>query len=389
MIPFVDLKAQYHSIKDELSAAALRVLESGQYVLGSEVQSFELEFAAYCGTEAGVAVNSGTSALHLSLLAAGVGPGDEVVTVPFTFVATVAAIVYTGARPVFVDVEPHSLTMDVSMLERAIGPKTKAIVPVHLYGQMAEMDAILEVARARRVIVIEDAAQAHGADYKARRAGSLGQLGCFSFYPSKNLGACGEGGMVVTSDPEYARKVRLLRDWGQESKSEHVLGGFNYRMDALQAALLRVKLRHLEEWTNKRRAHAALYNQLLDGSKVVPLSLQPERRHVYNVYCVRTARRDLLRERLRERAVQTAIHYPVPVHLMGAWCGNQYRLGDFPVAERAASEVLSLPVYPELEDSAIRELAEIIAELGPAIEIDPAAGFSSGLVQGGRRPNPV
>jgi len=364
MIPFVDLKAQYQSIKDELSAAALGVLESGQYVLGPEVQSFEQEFAAYCGAESGVAVNSGTSALHLSLLAAGVGPGDEVVTVPFTFVATVAAIVYTGARPVFVDVEPHSLTMDVSMIERAIGPRTKAVVPVHLFGQMAEMDAILEIARARRVIVIEDAAQAHGADYKTRRAGSLGQLGCFSFYPSKNLGACGEGGMVVTSDPEYVRTLRLLRDWGQESKSQHVLRGFNYRMDNLQAALLRVKLRHLEEWTSKRRAHAALYNRLLDGSKVMPLGLRPDRRHVYHVYCVRTAQRNLLRERLSERGVQTAIHYPVPVHLMEAWCGNQYRVGDFPVAESAASEVLSLPMYPELEESAIRGMAEIIAEFG-------------------------
>ncbi|MBZ5608251.1 MAG: DegT/DnrJ/EryC1/StrS family aminotransferase [Acidobacteriia bacterium] len=377
MIPFVDLKAQYQSIKDELSAAALGVLESGQYALGSEVQFFEREFAAYCGTESAVAVNSGTSALHLSLLAAGVGPGDEVITVPFTFVATVAAIVYTGARPVFVDVEPHSLTMNASMLERAIGARTKAVVPVHLYGQVAEMDPILEIARARRVVVIEDAAQAHGADYKGRRAGSLGQLGCFSFYPSKNLGACGEAGMVVSSDPEYLRTLRMLRDWGQESKYRHVLRGFNYRMDNLQAAILRVKLRHLEEWTIKRGAHAALYNRLLDGSRAVPVGLRPERRHVYHVYCVRTAQRDLLRERLRQRGVQTAIHYPVPVHLMEAWCGNQYRVGDFPVAERAASEVLSLPMYPELEESAIRRTAEVIAELGMSMQTEPPGGFSS------------
>jgi dTDP-4-amino-4,6-dideoxygalactose transaminase len=377
MIPFVDLKAQYESIREEVSAAALRVLESGRYALGPEVMAFEQEFAAYCGAESAVAVNSGTSALHLSLLAAGVGPGDEVITVPFTFVATVAAIVYTGARPVFVDVEPHSLTMDVSMLERAIGPRTKAIIPVHLYGHMAEMDAILEIARARRIAVIEDAAQAHGAEYRGRRAGSMGNLGCFSFYPSKNLGACGEGGIIVTSDPAYARALRMLRDWGQESKYNHVVRGFNCRMDNLQAAILRVKLRHLEEWTQKRRAHAALYDRLLNGSRVMPQGVGPERRHVYHLYCIRTAQRDLLRERLRERSVQTEIHYPVPVHLMEAWCGKQYRAGDFPVAEQAASGVLSLPMYPELEESAIRGTAEIIAELGRAVQAEPPASLRS------------
>jgi len=373
MIPFVDLRAQYRSIQDELSAAVLGVLESGQYALGPEVQSFEREYAAYCGVESAVAVNSGTSALHLSLLAAGVGPGDEVITVPFTFVATVAAIVYTGAKPVFVDVEPHSLTMDASQLERAMGPTTKEIVPVHLYGQMAEMDAILEIARARRVAVIEDAAQAHGATYQGERAGSLGSLGCFSFYPSKNLGACGEGGMAVTNDPELARTIRMLRDWGQESKYRHVLRGFNYRMDNLQAAILRVKLRHLDEWTRKRRGHAALYDQLLAGSKTVPVGLGPERSHAYHIYCVRTARRDFLRERLRERSIQSEIHYPVPVHLIESWCGNEYRVGDYPVAERAAAEVLSLPMYPELEESAIRRTAETIAELGCVVQAEPSA----------------
>jgi dTDP-4-amino-4,6-dideoxygalactose transaminase len=257
--------------------------------------------------------------------------------------------------------------MDIRQVEALINNKTRAIIPVHLTGQAVDMDPLLEIAERHRVPIIEDAAQAHGAEYKTRRAGSLGQLGCFSFYPSKNLGACGEGGMVVTSDPEYVRTLRLLRDWGQESKSQHVLRGFNYRMDNLQAALLRVKLRHLEEWTSKRLAHANLYNRLLDGSKVIPLGLRPHRRHVYHVYCVRTAQRNLLRERLRERGVQTAIHYPVPVHLMEAWCGNQYRVGDFPVAESAASEVLSLPMYPELEEGAIRGMAEIIAEFGRAM----------------------
>lgn len=364
MIPLVDLKAQYQTIKDEVSCAALRVLESGHYALGPEVQSFEQEYATYCGAASAVAVNSGTSALHLALLAAGVQPGDEVITVPFTFVATVAAIVYAGAKPVFVDVEPHSLTMDASQLERAIRPKTKAIVPVHLYGQVAEMDTILQIARARRLTVIEDAAQAHGAEYRGRRAGSLGHMGCFSFYPSKNLGACGEGGIVVTDDPKYVSTLRMLRDWGQQSKYRYLLRGFNYRMDNLQAAILRVKLRHLEDWTARRRAHAALYDQLLSGSRVIPVGAVPEGRHVYHLYCVRSAQRDLLREHLLARGVQSEIHYPIPIHLIEAWCGNDYRQGDFPVAERAASEVLSLPIYPELEEGAIRRIAGFVAELG-------------------------
>ena len=268
VIPFVDLKAQYASIKSEVNAAIQGVLDSCQFTLGSEVAAFEEEFAAYCQAKHGIGVNSGTSALHLALLAAGVGPGDEVITVPFTFVATVAAIHYTGARPVFVDIDPRSFTMDVKAIEAAITPRTKAILPVHLYGQPADMDPILEIAKRHGLVVIEDAAQAHGAEYKGRRAGSMGDMGCFSFYPGKNLGAYGEGGMVTTDNPEFARTIRMLRDWGAERKYEHVLKGYNYRLEGIQGAVLRVKLRHLEAWTEGRRAAAAHYDRLLAGSGV-------------------------------------------------------------------------------------------------------------------------
>ncbi len=246
MIPFVDLKAQYQSIKPEVDAAIQGVLDSCQFTLGSEVAAFEQEFAAYCQTKLGIGVNTGTSALHLALLAAGVGPGDEVITVPFTFVATVSAIDYTGAKPVFVDIDPQTFTMDAAQLEAAITEKTKAIIPVHLYGQCADMDPILAIAKRHGLIVIEDACQAHGAEYKGRRAGSMGDMGCFSFYPGKNLGAYGEAGMVTTDNPEFARTIRMLRDWGAEKKYHHVLKGYNFRMEGIQGAVLRVKLRHLE-----------------------------------------------------------------------------------------------------------------------------------------------
>jgi dTDP-4-amino-4,6-dideoxygalactose transaminase len=362
VIPLVDLKAQFHCLREELSAAALRVLESGHYALGPEVEAFEREFASFCGADHAVAVNSGTSALHMALLSAGVGPGDEVVTVPFTFVATVAAIVYTGARPVFVDIDPVTFTMDASALSRAITPRTKAIIPVHLYGQMADMNPILDIARAHNLTVVEDAAQAHGATYHSRRAGSLGDFGCFSFYPSKNLGACGEGGIIVTNDPGHDRTLRSLRDWGQSSKYNYTLRGFNHRMDNLQAALLRVKLARLDHWTALRRAHAAAYDSLLAG---LPLALPTEleqRLHVYHLYVIRHPGRDSLRTALRERGVQSEVHYPIPVHLIEAWCGHDYSPGDFPVSERAAAEVLSLPLYAELDDSSLRHVATSVRE---------------------------
>ncbi len=363
MIPFLDLKAQYADIRNELDAAVLGVLASGHYVLGEEVAAFECEFAAYCGVEHAVAVNTGTSALHLALLAAGVGPGDEVVTVPFTFVATVSAVCYTGATPVFVDVDRLTLTMDPAQLEAAITPRTKAIVPVHLYGQMADMDPIVEIARRYGIPVIEDACQAHGAEYRGRRAGGIGLSGCFSFYPGKNLGACGEGGAVVTGDAGQAARLRMLRDWGQSRRYHHELKGYNYRMDALQGAILRVKLKHLDDWTEARRAHALRYANLLSGSDLVePPSEVLDRRHVYHVYAVRSQRRDELRARLEATGIQTGLHYPVPVHLQPAHADLGYRAGDFPVSEAAAEAVLSLPLYPEMTQEQVRCVVAAIHE---------------------------
>lgn len=348
MIPFLDLKAQYLTIKPEIDAVINRVLESSQFVLGEEVAKFEDEFASYCDARYGIAVNSGTSALHLALLAAGIGPGDEVITVPFTFLATVAAIGYTGAKPVFVDIDPQSFTMDVNQLENVITDNTKAIVPVHLYGQPADMDPIIDIARQNNLIIIEDAAQAHGAEYKKRRVGSIGDLGCFSFYPGKNLGAYGEGGMVVTNNPDYARTIRMLRDWGAERKYEHVLKGYNYRMDGFQGAILRIKLRHLESWTVLRRKHAKRYNELLIDSSILTPKEMPYSRHVYHIYAVRTSQRETLQQIFRTREIHTGIHYPIPVHMMEAHADLGYHAGDFPCSEQAASEVLSLPMFAEL-----------------------------------------
>ncbi|MBZ5679391.1 MAG: DegT/DnrJ/EryC1/StrS family aminotransferase [Acidobacteriia bacterium] len=359
-IPLLDLKAQYHSIKPEIDAAIAAVLESGQFVLGSEVSAFEKEFAAYCGTSECIALNSGTSALHLALLAAGVGPGDEVITAPFTFIASVAAVGYVGARAVLVDIDPSSFTLDPAAIEKAITARTKAILPIHLYGQTADMDPILEVARRHGLIVIEDAAQAHGAKYKGRPAGSLGDIGCFSFYPGKNLGAYGEGGAVTTNHPQYASTIRMLRDWGQDRKYHHALRGFNYRMEGLQGAILRVKLRHLEQWTDARRAHAMQYDQLLANSGVETPKQMPWARHVYHVYTVLTDNRDELKAELEAEGIQTAIHYPVPAHLQPAFADLGYRTGAFPHSEVASRRVLSLPLYPELSAQAIWEVASAV-----------------------------
>jgi dTDP-4-amino-4,6-dideoxygalactose transaminase len=362
MIPLVDLQAQYRSIKPEVDAAIQRVLDSAQFILGDEVAAFEREFAGDCHAAECVAMNSGTSALHLALLAAGVGPGDEVITVPFTFVATVSAIVYTGATPVLVDIDPVRYTIAPSAIEPRITPRTKAIVPVHLYGQPADMDPILEIARRRKLVVIEDAAQAHGAEYNGRRCGSIGDIAAFSFYPGKNLGAYGEGGAAVTSNPEYARTMRVLRDWGQERKYEHRLKGFNYRMDGIQGAILRVKLRRLESWTEARRSRAALYERLLKDAGVATPVAAAGVRHVYHVYTVRAAERDRLRGALAERGISSGVHYPIPVHLQPAHADLGHRAGDFPHAERAAAEVLSLPIFPELSDAQVQEIAGAVRD---------------------------
>jgi dTDP-4-amino-4,6-dideoxygalactose transaminase len=366
MIPFVDLQTQYRALKPEIDAAVLQVLEQAQFILGPAVASFERDFAAYCHSREAIGVNSGTSALHLALLAAGIGPGDEVITVPYTFVATVAAIEYAGARPVLVDIEPEYWTMDPAKLEAAITPKTKAVVPVHLYGQPADMDPILAVARAHGVVVIEDAAQAHGSEYKGRRCGSMGHLGCFSFYPGKNLGAYGEAGAVVTDDPEMANRIRLLRAWGEETRYEHKYKAFNYRMDGIQGAVLGVKLRHLEQWTEARRQHAAEYARQLAGSGVTVPSERTDARHVYHVYVVRLAERDRVRATLSDAGVQTGVHYPIPVHLQPAYRDLGYGPGDFPVSERVAGEVLSLPIFPELAREQIGTVAGLLRAAAPA-----------------------
>jgi dTDP-4-amino-4,6-dideoxygalactose transaminase len=363
VIPFVDLKAQYAAIKHEVLPAIEGILETCQFTLGSEVAAFEKEFAAYCHVQHAVGVNSGTSALHLALLAAGIGPGDEVITVPFTFMATVSSIDYTGAKPVFVDIEPRSFTMDPRLVEAAITPKTKAIMSVHLYGQPADMDPILAIAKKRGLLVIEDAAQAHGSEYKGRRAGSMGDLGCFSFYPGKNLGAYGEGGMVVTNNAEHARKIRMLRDWGAEKKYEHVLKGYNYRLEGIQGAVLRVKLRHLEAWTEGRRAAAARYDKLLAGSGVKAPEAMPYSRHVYHLYAIRTQNRREWQEALNAQGIQTGIHYPYPVHLLPAFAGLGHRPGAFPHSEAAANEVLSLPMFPELTAAQCEEVVAAVRQL--------------------------
>jgi dTDP-4-amino-4,6-dideoxygalactose transaminase len=362
MIPFVDLQTQYRSIKSEIDSAVLRVLESSQFVLGKEVAAFEKAFAAYCQSQHCVAVNSGTSALHLALLAAGIGAGDEVVTTPFTFVATAAAIYYAGAQPVYVDIDPRTFTIDPARIESAITERTKAIIPIHLYGQMADMDPIMEIARRHNLLVIEDAAQAHGAEYKGRRSGSIGHLGCFSFYPGKNLGAYGEGGAIATNNADYARMLRMLRDWGSEKKYHHTLKGYNYRMEGIQGAILGVKLRHLDAWTEARRAHAASYNQLLADVNVgLPIEM-PYGRHVYHVYAIRTSKRDALQKKLSEQEIHTGIHYPIPVHLQTAYADSRYQRGDFPHSEEAADAVLSLPMFAELTETQIETVCASVRE---------------------------
>ncbi len=360
VIPYLDLAAQYRGIKSEIRAAMDRVLDTNAYILGPEVKAFEEAFAAAHDVRHAVAVNSGTSALHLALLALGVGPGDEVITTPFTFIATVAAIGYTGATPVFVDIDPGSFTLDPSKIEAAITPKTKVIMPVHLYGQPADMDPILAVAKRHGLHVVEDAAQAHLAEYKGRKVGSFGAIACFSFYPGKNLGAYGEGGAAVTNDDRYAATMRALRDWGQTERYRHAMKGYNYRMDGLQGAVLGVKMPHLDAWTEGRRRVAAAYREQFEPAGVALPKEMPYARHVYHVYAIRVADRAAAQRALQEAGIQTGIHYPIPVHLQEAWAELGYRRGDFPHAEQAADEVLSLPIYAELTDEQVARVASAV-----------------------------
>lgn len=371
MIPFVDLKAQYTTIKLEVDAAIQRTLESCQFTLGADVAEFEKEFAAYSQAAFGVGVNTGTSALHLGLLAAGIGPGDEVITSPFTFVATVAAIYYTGATPVLVDIDPATYTIDPAQIEAAVTPATKAIIPIHLYGQPADMDPIMAIARKHGLMVLEDACQAHGAEYKGKRVGAIGDMAAFSFYPGKNLGAYGEGGMLTTNIADHNRAVRMLRDWGAERKYHHEVKGYNYRLEGLQGAVLRVKLKHLDRWTEQRRATAARYDAMFAGIGVSTPFVRDDVRHVYHIYAVRTPDRARWGEALNAQGIQSGIHYPIPVHLLPAYADLGYKQGQFPHAEKAAAEVLSLPMFPELTEQQQDAVVAAVIELQASVERAP------------------
>jgi dTDP-4-amino-4,6-dideoxygalactose transaminase len=361
-IPFGDLKLQYRALKVELDEAIQSVLESGWFVLGKNVSAFEGEFAAYCGAAFAIGVGNGTDALQLALMACDIGRGDEVITAPNSATFTALAISAVGAKPVFVDIHPDSHNMDPQKLEAALGPHTRAIMPVHLYGQPADMDPILTIARKHKLVVIEDAAQAHGALYRGQRAGILGDIGCFSFYPSKNLGAFGDGGMVTTNRPELAAKVRMLRHGGQKSRYDHQLLGMNSRLDEMQAAILRVKLPYLDRWNDRRRHIAALYTALLGDSEVeLPMEM-PYAKHIYHLYVIRCHDRNALQRHLAEHGVEAAIHYPTPIHLQGAYRWLNLSRGAFPIAECYAEEVLSLPIYPELTDTKVREIANHIVD---------------------------
>lgn len=359
-IPFVDLVAQHTAIDAEVVDATMRVLRNADFILGRDVERFEEEFARFCGSSYGIGVDSGTSALELALRAYGIGAGDEVITVANTFIATVLAISDTGATPVLVDIDPATHTIDVDRVAGVITSRTRAIVPVHLYGQPADMDPLLEIAERHHLIVIEDACQAHGASYKGRRAGSLGHAAAFSFYPSKNLGACGDGGIVVTGDARVARSVQMLRNYGQEAKYHHTVRGYNRRLDTLQAAVLRVKLKHLDRWNAARRQHANAYSRLLSAIDLVVPEERPYAESVWHLYVIQLDERDALKSHLEGLGIAAGTHYPVPIHLQPAYRDLGYRAGDFPVTEHAARRILSLPMYPELAPSEVEYVAAAI-----------------------------
>jgi dTDP-4-amino-4,6-dideoxygalactose transaminase len=361
MIPILDLKAQYHAIGEEIDAAVRGVLEGGQFILGPNVRAFEQEVAELTGCGYGVGLASGTDALRLAMSALEIGPGDEVITTPFTFIATANTISRAGAEPVFVDIDPRTFNLDPRLIEPAISERTKAILPVHLFGQPAEMEPLMELALRHDLPVIEDAAQALGATYGGQPAGSFGVIGCFSFYPTKNLGAYGDGGLAVTCSSEIADCLDVLRRHGGHVKYEHERLGYNSRLDELQAAILRVKLGHLKEWNSSRRRIAARYNELLADVPVTAPYEAPKVRHVYHQYTIRSSRRDELRAFLQEQGIGTMIYYPIPLHLQEVYADQGLGPGSYPEAERAAKEVLSLPIYPELTDEQIQEVAGAIA----------------------------
>ncbi len=367
-VPFMDLNAQYRSMQHEMDQAMLAVVASSQFILGPDVQRFEQEYATYCGSRYAVGVDSGTSALELALRALGVGAGDEVITAANTFIATVLAISAIGARPVLVDVDPATYTISIPAIEKAITSRTRAIIPVHLYGQAADMDPILDLADRHRLAVLEDACQAHGARYKGKRVGSLGDLAAFSFYPAKNLGCYGDGGLVVTDSPQIAESVRMLREYGQRQKYVQTIKGYNHRLDTLQAAVLRTKLPHLDAWNAARRAHAQQYNRLLAEYGLILPTEADYAEHVYHLYVVRTTQREALQSYLKEHGIGTGIHYPIPIHLQEAFQDLGYGTGSFPVTEQCAAQTLSLPMYAELTTDQITQVAQCIGEFIARVE---------------------
>jgi dTDP-4-amino-4,6-dideoxygalactose transaminase len=366
-IPLIDLSIQHRSLRAEINSAIEGVLDRGDFILGQDVAKLEEEFADYCGTKYAVGVDSGLAALELSLRALGIGAGDEVIVPAHTFTASAAAITFAGAKPVFVDVNPETLCIDVEKIESAITAHTKAILPVHLYGLPADMDAILAIAEKHHLVVVEDACQAHGAMYKRRRTGSLGHAAGFSFYPTKNLGACGDAGIITTNDAKVAEAATAMRNCGQKSKNVHELPPFNHRLDSIQAAILRVKLHYLDQWIASRRQLAAVYNKLLAGSNVVaPIEL-PGYQHVYHLYVIRSENRDALQTYLKERGIGTAIHYPKPVHLQPFYMQRGGAEGQCPVAEKVCNEILSLPMYPDLTEEQVQFVASEITAIAISV----------------------
>ncbi|UCB51846.1 MAG: DegT/DnrJ/EryC1/StrS family aminotransferase [Candidatus Zixiibacteriota bacterium] len=361
-VNFVDLKAQYQTIKPEIDKAIENVISNTAFILGKAVAEFEEQFAGYCGAKHCVGINSGTSALIMALKALDVGEGDEVITTPNTFIATAEAISFAGATPIFVDIEDGSYNLDPAKLEKAITGKTKAIIPVHLYGQPADMDPMLEIAEKKGVAVIEDSAQAHGAQYKGKKAGGLATAACFSFYPGKNLGAYGEGGAVTTNNENIAQKVRMLRDHGSPKKFYHEFIGNNCRLEGIQGAVLSVKLKHLDKWNEGRRENAALYRKYLEGTGVGVPEQMPYAKHVYHVFCIRVKDRQKLIDFLKEKGIFTNIHYPIPIHLQKAYQFLGYKKGDFPVTEGCMDQILSLPMFAELTEEEIKYTTDCIRE---------------------------
>lgn len=360
-IPLVDLKAQYATIQPEIDSTVASVLREASFVGGTEIGSFEKEFADFCCTRFAVGVSNGTDAIVLALKASGIGPGADVITVPNTFIATTEAISLAGARVRFVDIDPATHTMDPRALEAAIGPRTRAVIPVHLYGRPAELDPILEIARRKNLVVIEDAAQAHGAMYRGKRVGSLGRAGCFSFYPGKNLGAYGDAGAVVTQDEELASRMAMLRDHGRRSKYSHLMEGHNCRLDTLQAAVLRVKLRRLEDWNRRRAVIASIYRERLETLAGIKLPDVPAHgSHVFHLFVIQISDRDSILEKLKKDGVQAGVHYPIPLHLQPAYADLELRAGSFPHAEKAAESVLSLPLFPEMTDAQIAHVVDAL-----------------------------